>query len=174
MTNLRHTMHDPNTHEAHEHRQWIELLESWQVEHKEALANLTKIQAALLEHDAEISAQLAQIRRHEQFIAHENKRGSRLSNGDANHEEPNPFGDARQHYDAHRELRAAIKEAESTHRLSQEALQHTIEIMREIRAETFREDPDKPTPADDAEVIYQAGVESFPASDPPSFNPTWI
>jgi|GEM_PF-6071826 len=174
MTNQRHTMHDPNTHEAHEHRQWIELLEGWQIEHKHALAKLTKMQAAILEHDAEIAAQLAQIRRHEQFIAHENKHGARASNGNAEHAEANPFGDARQHYDDHRELRAAIKEAESTHQRSQEALQKTIKTMREIRANTFREDPNRPVPADDAEVIYQAGVESFPASDPPSFNPTWI
>lgn len=174
MSHQKNSMHDTNSHEAREHREWIDILETWQIEHQEALAKLTKMKAALMEHDAEIAAQLAQIRRHDRFIEHENKSAAHSKNGDSGPAPRNPFGSAAEHREAHRALRTQLKQVRETHRRTHETLRSTIETMRGIHADSYLDDFDDSSRADEAEMIHQAGVESFPASDPPSFNPSTI
>lgn len=168
------SMHDTNRQEAREHQHWIDTLEKWRIEHKEALAKLTKMQAALMEHDAEIDAQLAQIRRHNLFIEHEEKRNASKTNGQSHPIAPNPYGDLEEHRKAHRELREKLQKSGETHRQTQKTLRKTIETMRGIRADSFHDVLKSDQEPDDAEVLHQAGIESFPASDPPSFNRTTL
>lgn len=172
MTNQKRSMHDPTSAESREHRQWLETLQTWRIEHKQALAKLTRIQAALMAHDAEIEAQLAKIRRHTRFIDFESENSSAQMNGNAAHVDSNPFGTKEQHQQEHRALRKEIEQAANTHRRTHQVLDETIDKMHSIRAENFVTAPKDSKRPGNGDEVHEAGVESFPASDPPSFNPS--
>lgn len=165
------SMHDPCTHMCREHDLWEEQLETWQAEHQRALAHLARIQAALMEHSADIEEYLVQIRSHRRFLLASRDNPMELDGSPA-------LAQAIQEQEAeherqHRVLRHKIRYEEATHRQTIDTLTQTIARLHQIRSD-FRNGEDYTLPKanfNGRDHVAQAGIESFPASDPPSFNP---
>lgn len=54
--------------EARDHIGWLEDYARWRTEHREALAMLAKVQAAILQHEAAFETHAAQIESHESHL----------------------------------------------------------------------------------------------------------
>lgn len=158
-----------HVHAQKEHAEWLGKLHGWRAEHRRALSKLAKLQASFMEHEAEIEENLGQIHRHEQHIGrHERIIASQKTNGGSK-VDPDALGDHGEFNQAHRQLRARIKKMERLHADTIHTLDETIDKLKEIRADfEANESLDEPS---SEEVVHEADVESFPASDPPSFNP---
>lgn len=155
-------------HSEREHAEWIEKLHAWRAEHRRALAKLSKLEASMLEHDAELEEHLGHIEIHEQHIErHERDIAERKTDG----EEPTP--ELAEHHSQldrrHRDLRARMKRMEAVHTQTIATLEDTFERLTQIRGQLHPEG--KVTEVDDDARVHEASEESFPASDPPSYNP---
>lgn len=174
MTGSKSSMHDPHTHANVEHVQWMHKLEKWRAEHKRAMAQLARMQAALMAHDAEISEYLIKIRRHDGFIGEHRRLSGAQANGTAEHlPDAQIYGEEDDHQRGHRLMRINMKYTESTHRRTVEIINQAYEQLQQVRSD-FRDEQNQPPIGptfDGRDHVEQAGFESFPASDPPSFNP---
>ncbi len=167
MPSKEESLQKQHVHAQKEHAEWLEKLHRWRADHQRALAKLSKLQASLMEHNAEIDEQLGQIHRHEQHIErHERAMHAQKHNGksavDKDAQESHSEDDQR-----HRKLRAQIKRMEASHAETIESLDEAIGKLKEIRSRMKSEDKG----IDDDELVHEASMESFPASDSPSFNP---
>lgn len=165
------SMHDPCTHMCREHDLWEEQLETWQAEHQRALAHLARIQAALMEHSADIEEYLVQIRCHRRFIEAKRDNPEEFNGNPALTQ--SLLAQEAEHERQHRLLRHRIKYEEATHRQTVDTLSQTIAQLEQIRSD-FRKMEEYSLPKanfNGRDRVAQAGIESFPASDPPSFNP---
>jgi hypothetical protein len=171
MPSKEESMQKQHLHAQKEHAEWLDKLHRWRAEHQRVLAKLSKLQAALLDHNAEIDEQLGQIHRHEQHISrHERVIAAQKGNGESTLDQDALDGHS-EGDKTHRELRAQIKRMEGTHDETVEVLNETIDKLKEIRSKMQNERDEEYENIDDDEVVHEASVESFPASDSPSFNP---
>lgn len=165
------SMQKQHVHAQKEHAEWLDKLHRWRAEHQRVLAKLSKLQAALLEHNAEIDEQLGQIHRHEQHIErHERVIAAQKGNGESPLDQDALDG----HSDSdnkHRDLRAQIKRMEGAHTDTVKIFDETIDKLKEIRTKLHSSQEGEHEGIDDDELVHEASVESFPASDSPSFNP---
>ncbi len=170
MTSQAESHQKQHTHCQREHAQWIEKLHCWRAEHKRALAKLSKLQASMMEHDAEIEEHLGHIKVHDQHIErHERGIAAQKTNGKGQVDEELTEGHA--HLDKrHRKLRAQIKRMEAVHAETMTAFHKAISELADIRERLHPAESLVGDPTDD-EKVNEASNESFPASDPPSFNP---
>lgn len=170
MPSKEESMQKQHVHAQKEHAEWLEKLHRWRAEHQRALAKLSKLQAALMEHNAEIDEQLGHIHCHEQLIGrHERSIAAEKTNGGSSIDEDVLEGHSAQDKD-HRKLRAELKRMDQAHSETMDALDNAIEQLKGIRSRLESSDEEYEG-IDDDQVVHEASDESFPASDPPSFNP---
>jgi hypothetical protein len=170
MISQEESMHKQHMQAHAEHARWLEKLQGWRIEHHRSLAQLTILKAELMEHDAEIEEHLSHIQRHERLIEQEKMvHAEGKSNGDST-VDAGVFGDRDELDHIHRLLRADLQKLEKVHTETMDALHGVCEQVKKIRAD-FAERRTATRSLDNSERIHEAGVESFPASDPPSFNP---
>ena len=173
MTDSKPSMHDPHTHARKEHIQWMRKLESWRAEHKRAMAQLARMQAALMAHDAEVSEYLIRIRHHDGFLGERHRLSEGHTNGHAESPDVETYGVEGDHEREHRLMRIDMKYTEATHRRTVGIINQAYEQLQQVRSD-FRDNKNQPMinpDFDGLDPVQQAGFESFPASDPPSFNP---
>ena len=164
------SMQKQHVHTQKEHAEWLEKLHRWRAEHQRALAKLSKLQASLMEHNAEIDEQLGHIHRHEQLIGrHERTIAAQTTNGGSSLDQDIVDGHSDQEKD-HRKLRADIKRMDQAHTETMDALDSAIDQLKGIRTR-LESSGEEYEGIDDDELVHEASDESFPASDPPSFNP---
>ena len=157
-------------HTQKEHAEWLEKLHKWRAEHKRALSELSRLQASILEHDANIDEHLGHIHMHEQLIErHERKFAAQKTNGGSELDADIEDGHSSQENE-HRKLRASLKRMDKAHSQTIGALTEAIGELEEIRSR-LDDAQIQYQEVDDDERVHEASVESFPASDSPSFNP---
>ncbi len=168
MASKDESMQKQHMHAQREHAEWLEQLHLWRAEHQRALAQLARLQAAMMEHDADIEEHLSHIHRHEQHIGrHERTISAHKTNGGSPYDQE--MLDGHGDFDgAHRELRAKLKRMASVHTDTVEVLEEATNRLHDIRDKFEGEALAEPS---NEEVVHEAELESFPASDPPSFNP---
>ena len=162
-------------HNQREHAEWLEKLHRWKAEHGRAEAKLTKVLASIKEHEAEIEEHLGAVHRHEQHIErHERVIAQKMTKkGKTNGESTLDQDAADSHKDfdkTHREIRVRLKKMDKVHQRTIAVLDETLDKLRDVEASagTVEKLGDE---ASDQEKLHEADLESFPASDPPSFNP---